>query len=374
MVFFLGGVVNPSSLEISAAIATWTAGAVLVTERLEAPPRGLVAVLGTSATVFELSRSLSPFWLALTAVFLLASADRKALRVALRDRAVRGWLGCVVLFGGVALWWIIAVHATDVIPVSAGVPSSVSSMTIVTETLRRNVLDWIPTIVGVFGWYDVHAPTITYVIWFLLVAVVLGGAVAVVGRWRAAVLLAFLAAIVVVPAAISASHARVDGYLWSGRDTMPFALGLPILAAAHLGTSRRAGDADRLATRWLPATVTLTGVAEVGSFFVALRRWVVGTNGPHVSFLFQTSQITAVLPGPRPGSVVTDTLPSWHPAVGVVGALVLELVSSAALWALFVGLGHGESAFPLLRLFQRRRAPAAPAPSSVSAAFGAEGA
>jgi hypothetical protein len=42
MVLFLAGVVNPSGLEISSAIAVWMTGVVLVTEHLAGPPKGLV--------------------------------------------------------------------------------------------------------------------------------------------------------------------------------------------------------------------------------------------------------------------------------------------------------------------------------------------
>ena len=40
LVVFLGGVVNPSTLEIAAAAATWTAGLLLVLDHADHPPPG----------------------------------------------------------------------------------------------------------------------------------------------------------------------------------------------------------------------------------------------------------------------------------------------------------------------------------------------
>jgi hypothetical protein len=113
MVFFLGGVVNPSGLEISSGIALWTTGAILFTERLAAPPRGLVAMFGASSVSMELVRPLSPLWLALSILFLVACSERAALLHALRTRSVQICIVLVALFGLVAVWWIVAVHATD---------------------------------------------------------------------------------------------------------------------------------------------------------------------------------------------------------------------------------------------------------------------
>jgi hypothetical protein len=311
MVFFLAGVVNPSGLEISSAIAVWTTGAILVTERLSAPPRGLVAMFGASAVTMELVRPLSPLWLALSVVFLLAFSERAALVRALKTRSVQVCIALVALFGVVALWWIAAVHATDLyLGLNAGVSNSVSTLTIFETAFRHNSY-YLPDMVGVFGWFDTYAPIGTYMIWFLFIAaLVVAGAMR---SWRRAVLLGcFVVAILVIPALIETSHAHVDGYTWSGRDLLPFAVGLPILAAASLraGGGNRPRRSDQRIRRVTAIVVVLAALAQFVAFYEALRRYAVGTKGAIFGFL---------------------THPEWHPAIGIFGALALGAVALAAL-------------------------------------------
>jgi Predicted membrane protein (DUF2142) len=310
MVFFLAGVVNPSGLEISSAIALWTTGAILVTERLSVPPPGLVAMFGASAVTMELVRPLSPLWLALSVVFLLACCERSALVRALKTPSMQVCIGLVALFGVVAIWWIAAVHATDLfLGLNAGVPNSVSTLTILETAFRHNSY-YLPDMIGVFGWFDTYAPIATYVLWFLFVAgLVVAGALQ--SRRRGVLLGCFVVAILVIPALIETSHAHVDGYTWSGRDLLPFAVGLPILAAASLRARagsrlQPSGHRIRLLTT---VVVALAALAQFVAFYEALRRYAVGTKGPIFGFL---------------------THPKWHPAIGILGALALGAVALAA--------------------------------------------
>jgi hypothetical protein len=311
MVFFLGGVVNPSGLEISSGIALWTTGAILFTERLAAPPRGLVAMFGASAVTMELVRPLSPLWLALSVVFLVACSERAALLRALRTRSVQICIVFVGLFGLVAVWWIVAVHATDLYlgVSSGGVPSSVSTWTIFETALRHNTY-YIPDMIGVFGWFDTYAPSATYVLWYVF----LGGlavAAAIQSWWRGVVLGIFGIAILVIPAVIETSHAHAYGYTWSGRDLLPFAVGLPILASSSLRT-RSAGRAKLSGRQFRLVTtivIVLAALAQFAAFYEALRRYAVGTTGPIFGFLRH---------------------PIWHPAIGILGALALGAVALAA--------------------------------------------
>ncbi|MDA8033394.1 MAG: DUF2142 domain-containing protein [Actinomycetota bacterium] len=278
MVLFLGGVVNPSSLEVAAAIATWTCGSLLVLEHAADPPPGLVAALAVSASVLELTRGISPFWLACTLVFLLAVGDRRHLVGLLRRRSVQGGLAAVAALGGLALAWTFTKHALDVISYTPLGPAPTS--TILETSFAHNDF-YLPGMVGVFGWFDTWAPTFTYVVWYGLVGL-LGLAAAVVARLRQALALAALAlAIVVVPVAISSSQVHRYGYTWSPRDTLPLAVGLPILAAALVGRSLLSAHRARLA-----GTVgTLAVLAQLAAFFEALRRYAVGTKGADLGFL-----------------------------------------------------------------------------------------
>jgi len=308
MTIFLGGVVNPSGLEVSAAICTWTAGAVLVLERRDDPPPGLVAVLAVSACVFELVRALSPFWLALTAVVLVAVSDLAALRPLAARRSVQVGFAVVLVVGGLALAWVLGEHAYDVYsrtPLAYSVPES----TILETSFAHNDF-YLQDMVGVFGWFDTFAPTFTYVAWYGLVGFV-AIAAAAVGRLRHAIVLAlFAVAVVVIPVAISSSQVHKYGYTWQGRDTLPFAVGLPIVAAALIGRSALARHRGRL----VGTVAVVAALAQFGAFYEALRRYAVGTAGPDFGFLLH---------------------PSWRPPIGpvpvvVAEALVLALVALLA--------------------------------------------
>jgi len=309
MVFFLGGVINPSGLEISSAIAVWTTGAIVVSERLASPPPGLVAMFGISAVTMELVRPLSPLWLALSVAVLAAFAERRALVSALKTRAVQLWAGLVGIFGVVAVWWIVAVHATDLYlggNPHPGVPNSVSTMTILETAFRHNSY-YLLDMVGVFGWFDTYSPTATYALWFGF-AGLLTLAAASRSLRRTALFAGFVVAILVIPVLIETSQARTNGYTWSGRDLLPFAVGLPILAGASLGTR----PWRRLSTTFISHTmnwlIVLAAIAQLAAFYEALRRYAVGTKGAILGFL---------------------TNPLWHPAIGIIGALAFEVIALA---------------------------------------------
>ena len=137
--------------------------------------------------------------------------------------------------------------------------------------------------------------------------------VALAGRRRAAVLIAVAVAILLVPVLISSSQAREHGYVWSGRDTLPFAVGLPLLAAAAAGRPLLSRFGPGRLRQAILLAALLAGVAQFGAFYEALRRYAVGTAGPIFGFVLH---------------------PSWRPAIGIVPALVLEVALAlvGALW------------------------------------------
>jgi len=328
MVLFLGGVVNSSGLEIACGVALFSSGAVLVTERLEDAPAGLVAVLVASASTLELVRSLSPLWVALSAVALVGFAKGAALGRLLRRRFVLLGGLLVVACGAAAIVWIVAVHATDVYTgAAAGIPSSTGEAAILRTSFLHNAF-YLPDMVGIFGWFDTRAPAVTYLIWYALAIGLAAVGVVLGGRRRGGVLVAMALAILVVPVLISSSQARQHGYVWSGRDTLPFAVGLPLLAAAAAGRPLLERFGAARLRRLMVVVAVLAGVAQFLAFYEALRRYAVGTAGPIFGFLLH---------------------PSWHPAIGIVPALVLEFLALVALYGMLValfGAGPGPDAEP----------------------------
>ena len=122
MTMFLGGVVNPNGAEICAALCMWTAGLILVLERADAPPRGLLIVLTASTVMLMLSRGISPLWVGLILVVLAVLAGRRTLVQLLRHPSLRVPIAVVVLSAIVAVAWILVVHADDLMAGQASLP------------------------------------------------------------------------------------------------------------------------------------------------------------------------------------------------------------------------------------------------------------
>ncbi|MGH9099152.1 MAG: DUF2142 domain-containing protein, partial [Acidimicrobiales bacterium] len=116
MTWFLGGMVNPSGLEICAAICLWTAGLVLVLDHPDRPPPGLVALVAVAAGILCLARPISPVWVAIAFVLLGLLGGRRAVLGVLGSRAARWSAFPLAACGGFALWWIRAEHALDLVP------------------------------------------------------------------------------------------------------------------------------------------------------------------------------------------------------------------------------------------------------------------
>ncbi len=278
--FFFGGVVNPSGFEIACAICLWCSGLLLVLERAAAPPRGLVAVVAVSGSLFVLVRGLSPLWLAMIGVTLLALCDRRSLVSLLRSRSVQVAGAVLVAVGGVAVAWIFGAHTLDVLPsinlAAKGTPTTTIYMTVFDNTGR-----FLTEMIGKFGWLDTLSPAGTYLAWYGAIGGILLIGAALAGRRRALVLVAVVAATVVVPVLISASHVRTAGYVWQGKDTLPFAVGVPLVAAALAGCAE---PFRSYRTRMTAILALVLAVASVFAFAAFLRRDAVGLLGPHDFF------------------------------------------------------------------------------------------
>ncbi|HVB06656.1 MAG TPA: DUF2142 domain-containing protein [Acidimicrobiales bacterium] len=326
MALYLAGVVNPSGLEIASATAFWTAGTILVTERLSDAPAGLRWLFALSGATFALLRGISPFWVACSLALLALVPRRAALARALRGPRLLLPLAAIAAASLGALAWIIPEHALLQFhgTLHAGVPANVSTFTILANSFGHTRY-YLADMVGVFGSFDAYSPLVTFVVWGLLVLGLVLAAMRLGGR-RAVVLLALLVVgIILLPVAISSSHAHEYGYNWSGRDTLPLGVGLPILAAGFLGAWSSGEGRERALRRASGALLPLWGVAQFLAFAEALRRNAVGTHGAIVGFI---------------------TRASWHPAIGILPALLLEIVALAALGGVAAVVGARSTGSP----------------------------
>lgn len=277
MAQFLAGVVNPSSLEIGSGVLLWTAGAIVAD-----PARGPDAIdddLRRHATVatavagaaFVLSRQLSPLWLAVIGVALLASSNGERLREVARDRLARRGFAALVVAGLLAVAWLVVYRPlaspADQTTALAGLGRADALAT----SLGR--LGYVyRTGIGVFGWLDTLLPSGVELVWTGLLFLVLAVGAIGADRRRRLVLLGLGAVVVLLPALIESTQLDTAGATWQGRYTLPIAMGLPILAGLFASEERA-----RAITRFV---VVVAGAASFVAFYVALRRYAVGTNGP----------------------------------------------------------------------------------------------
>ncbi len=303
-VFFLSGVVNPSALEIVAALAAWTSGLVLLRDATHgAPTRRSVMRFAIAASVLVLSRQLAPLWLAVAAVVVVVGyCGRLTARSLWQSGRVRWGAGAVMLAGLFQLWWILAVWK----PKGDETVRLDEARGVITRLSIGHLTAEFRQMIGVFGWLDTPSPELTYLLWTVAVGtlVLLGFACSSSRqRWAFGLL---MVAVVVLPVLIEVRQAPEYGLSWQGRYTLPIAVGVPLLAGvAAEGWWRDRGISTVSLTRVILACV---GVAHVAAFWQQLRRYTVGATGP---LLFFRS-------------------PVWHPPVAsglLLGGYIVGIVA-----------------------------------------------
>lgn len=101
----MAATINPSGIEISAAICLWASGLAMRLDGAVVPDRRLLARVGASAVAMAQVRIDSLLWLALIVLTLLAAARRDDLARIARDRVAWMWgaivaLACLLELGG----------------------------------------------------------------------------------------------------------------------------------------------------------------------------------------------------------------------------------------------------------------------------------
>jgi hypothetical protein len=267
-VLFLGSVVNASGWEISAAACVWASGLVYFGEP-ERRDRWLLIRLAISAAVMVQLRGLSPFLLAIIAVYLGFVAGWRQLRELARRRDVQVASGIIGAFAIFAVVWIVVVDSLSVTKAAYQVAPSVSDWAVF-KTSVRLALDLFHQMVGLFGWNDTTAPNFVNYIWLVLVAgLVLAGLIQ--REWRKGLLLASLCVVVIAfPTALTFTQARSLGYVGQARYVMPLVVGVPILAG-YLAPER---------PRFVRPAVLVAGlalvVAQAATFVHVLHRYRTG--------------------------------------------------------------------------------------------------
>lgn len=281
MVLFLGGTVNPNSLEIAGVFAAFVAmlDIVLHPTANRLGPRAAILLVSAAAAVN--TRGLSPLWVAVALLTPLVLTTPQQLGALLRRTPIRVAIAGVAVSTAVALVWIRVSGS-----LAAGIDSP--SESIVFERVGESPLSGFLTtleqtfslgqgMIGVFGWLDTFAPDIVYFSWSVAVGgSVLATIVLLRGR-RLALVLVLLACVIVLPAIIQAVYITNGGFIWQGRYTLPAFVCL-IIAIGALLADRPQQPGGPTMRRLALVGLAVWALAHVYSFVFTLKRFGVGID------------------------------------------------------------------------------------------------
>ena len=236
VVVFSTSVMAPNGLELAAGAAFWLTLLHVLRNPATAPGRGSVALLAVSGTLLTTVRSLGPLWcLMILGCCLLAV---RPSRVRLRDLATSPRLaGAALLVTTAAVAsaaWTLTMGSLKV----GAEDSPANTWWAKVIAVADQIFLWVLQSIATFPTRTEAAPTLVYVLEFALLAsllVLLRGAPR---RYSVAVAVVTLLAVAVPFAATYATYDQ-HGTSWQGRYTLPFAMGLVILAATGLDASQR---------------------------------------------------------------------------------------------------------------------------------------
>jgi hypothetical protein len=272
----LAGVVNPSSLELSAGVLVWVSGLLLVRPH-PLPPwleRRLIWHFAAASVLFVLSRQLSPLLLACIVGAVALAAPRARLRALVADRrtwVAAGAVGVATLF---AAWWLLANPVKEDTAAAATAVSGRHAL----STSFGYFGTLYEQMIGIFGWLDARPPAGVVLSWTVAIGVlvVLGAAV---GSRRLVLALAAVTAVsVVLPGLLAASQMDEHGIIFQGRYILPLGAGVVLLAGRAVDEAGR-DLVDRL-SRVVVLVLALTVVAHLAAIWFAARRFAVGVGGP----------------------------------------------------------------------------------------------
>ena len=310
MALFLGSVVNPSGVEIAAAISLWASGSVLAVQSRDRIDPRLLRRAGIAAAALALCRQLGPLWVAIIAVVVALLAGRAGLRNLVQNRATRAWGALVAVSVVAQVAWVALAGGLNLTNPGA---ASHDPTSLVLRTSFGDSFRVLSQMVGNFGWLDTPVPRGVLVAWVFVLGLLLVLALAWSSRLRAAVLGGILALAIAIPIVLEASSAKGAGYLWQGRYGLPLAAGVPIVAGILIA---RATNAPALRGRLAGILAAVFVFGQFVAFGQRLRRSTVGYDATFFFFVH----------------------PRWNPPVPVILLLVAYLVVIAALaiWLLWM--------------------------------------
>ncbi len=270
---YMGGVVNPSGMEIGGGILLWAALTVMVMHRSDDPPLALVVSAIAGAVALCASRPLSTGFFALIVVTFVALRPRACVAL-FAFRRIK--IALVVSFGFAFLSGLFVLFAKSYKVEAFKISKRTTSGYVLavlghSERVLRQV-------VGAFGSPNFSVPVPILAVWFVAGFGIIVAALMLIRRRDALVLLALVLLFgFILPFVIIYSHVRTDGVIWQGRYSLPLIAGLPILSGALLGDRYRDG-LRRVHGRVSAFFLVPLCFGWIGAFYWYLRRYTVSLD------------------------------------------------------------------------------------------------
>lgn len=300
MVLFIGSVLNPNGLEICSAVALWSALLALIRAPGGRPTRSTVVWGTTSAVVFESTRGLSPVFMGITVLAVLALAGLARVRLLVGRRDVRVATGVTAAFGVLAAWWVLGAGALRL--TGSPVPTTFTLRHIVKLSLQKNTD--LSGLVGTFGWLDTPPPGGVVSLWLTGAVLLLVVAAASGARRDVLVVVALIFATILIPAIGDITQARTVGMVSQARYILPVAVGVPIVAGLAVRWHGRHARFTAL------AVMAALGLGQIAVFIHTLQRYRTGL-APEV----------AVIPK------VPVHRPEWIPPMGSPALITVFIIT-----------------------------------------------
>jgi hypothetical protein len=302
MVLFLVSTLNPSGLEIAAAIAFFAC--LLRLARGERAPPAVWLALAAAGVALALSRGQAPFWIALHVALFIALVGARPAAVLVRSAHPLSSVALAVVGLGVLLnrlWEGLYGPDLALDPTPLGTALQAGRLEL-PGVLRQQI--------GTFNHLEVDLGFYGVGLWFALVVALVSIALLLGTRREQVVLSAAVVAAVAVPFLLVATIMRHTGYGLQGRYVMALSVAVPLLAGEIVYRRRASLPTPRIV---LPFAIA-AALCQTLALYVNGRRFAVGSTGPELFW----------------GDAVWDPPGGWAPwgVVTLTGAAALVLAAS----------------------------------------------
>lgn len=281
MILFLGGGINPNSLEIAATMAAFS-GFVVILDNWRDTKRVVPALATVAASTVALAnaRQISLIWLLCALVVGVCSFKFRRTVTVFRDRRVLTAVGLAVpgaLLG--LVWMYLAANG----PANVGVaPEGIANPHPDAPLYRGFMImldrtyDFFPQYIGIMGWLDTPAPELVTLVWggLMIAGLVIPFCVRPLRNWTG--YWVALAMLYLVPALLQTALWRGMGFIWQGRYTLP--LVVVLFVCVGLGLRKLRFPDGSLALHVSRIMFWLIVFCHTLTFAYVLRRYVVGIS------------------------------------------------------------------------------------------------